>query len=203
MVCQDPGMTATAADFTWFAKHFPDLADGYCITLVQGLAPASVLRRLDARDESRIIGADQLLAPAFKAWDHYDGRNLFVGVTAVGDWALMVEPNGFLGATPEVILPLSQGTSLVSHYSDINAVDHFYWVQDGVTRLHFLPQFPDRRDGTDPDGLADIMRQVGFDHPELHTESAFALAQHLTGVRLTPELLESATYLCGTAPVPA
>ncbi|MEH0823749.1 MULTISPECIES: DUF6461 domain-containing protein [Micromonospora] len=55
----------------------------------------------------------------------------------------------------------------------------------------------------------EAMRQAGFDLSEdddadfsVHTEAAFALAEHLTGVRLAPELLGSATYVCGTAPIP-
>ena len=68
---------------------------------------------------------------------------------------------------------------------------------------------PTHRDDSDPDGLVEVMRQVGFDLSEndyasyeLRTEAAFALAEYLTGVRLTPELLETAIYVCGTAPVP-
>src|SRR5262249_20118784 len=75
--------------------------------------------------------------------------------------------------------------------------------------LDFEPLFPADRRGSDPDGLAEVMRQVGFDlradedrSYELHTEAAFALADHLTGVRLTPEFLDSATFLCGMAPPP-
>lgn len=50
------------------------------------------------------------------------------------------------------------------------------------------------------------MQQVGFDLSDgedrdyaLHTEATLALTEHLTGVRLTAELLDSAEYLCGLA----
>ncbi|BDH11936.1 DUF6461 domain-containing protein [Streptomyces hygroscopicus] len=53
------------------------------------------------------------------------------------------------------------------------------------------------------------MRGAGFDlgdsrdrSYELHTEAAFALAERLTGVRLSSEVLPSATFLCGTAALP-
>jgi hypothetical protein len=55
------------------------------------------------------------------------------------------------------------------------------------------------------------MRQAGFDlregaeynqEPYARTAAAFALAEHLTGVRLTPELVDESLYLCGIAPVP-
>ncbi|MEH0984602.1 DUF6461 domain-containing protein [Micromonospora sp. CPCC 205556] len=202
-------MTATASDYTWFPDRFPGLMGAYCMTLVKGLTPAELLNRLGAREECRVTGAEELLEPAYQPWKEHHGDPLFVGVTAVGDWALAVEPNGYLGTLDEVIVPLSKGTRLVSHFRNVNAVDHFFWLEDGDLRLHFEPLFPSGRDGSDPDGLLEVMRQVGFDLSEdddasyeLHTEATFALAEHLTGIRLTPELLEAATYACGTVPIP-
>ncbi|MER5605532.1 DUF6461 domain-containing protein [Micromonospora tulbaghiae] len=201
-------MSATASGYAWLTDRFPGLMEAYCLTLVEGLTPGKLLDRLGARQESRVRGTAELLEPAYDAWEDHDGERAFVGVTAVGDWALAVEPNGYLGTLDEVIVPLSRGTRLVSHFRNVNAVDHFFWLDDGVLRLHFEPLFPAHRDGSDPDGLVQVMRQVGFDLSDddadytVHTEAAFALAEHLTGVRLTPEFLESATYLCGTAPVP-
>jgi hypothetical protein len=201
--------TATAADYTWFDEHFPWLAEAYCIMLVRGIAPRELLRRIGATEQPPVTGVEGLEGPAYGAWDEHEGDLLLVGATAVGDWTLTVEPNGHLGVTDQLIRPLSRGTRLVSHFRNINAVDHFYWVEDGDLRLHFEPLFAHARDGSDPDGLTDVMRQVGFDlgddqdrDRELHTEAAFALTEHLTGVRLTPSLLESAGFLCGLTPVP-
>lgn len=202
-------MTATAADFTWFDDRFPGLAEAYCITLVRGMAPEELLERLRATDPIHLKGAESLVEPAYDAWDVHDGDRLFIAAAQVGDWVLAIEPNGYLGTLDQVILPLSQGTRLVSHFRNVNAVDHFHWCEDGDLRLHFEPLFPFSRDGSDPDGLEPVMRQVGFDlsdkddrQYQLNTEAAFALAEHLTGVRLTPELLEIAEFLCGTAPLP-
>jgi len=68
--------------------------------------------------------------------------------------------------------------------------------------------FPTRRWGSRPDNLVEAMRRVGFRlsdgedaSPQLHTEAAFALAEHLIEIRLTPALLDEATHLCGTAPL--
>ena len=200
-------MTATAADYTWFSQRFPDLAEAFCLTLVEGLTPVEVLHRLAAREQVRLTGVDQLLEPAYGAWEAHEA--LFLGVTEVDGWALVVEPNGYLGVTEDAVVPLSVGTRLVSHFRNVNAVDHFYWIENGDIRLDFEPLFPADRGGSDPDGLADVMRQVGFDlrgdddhDDELNTEAAFALAEYLTGVRLTPQLLGSATFLCGTTPAP-
>ena len=49
--------------------------------------------------------------------------------------------------------------------------------------------------------MAELLRLMDaeFDIP---TEAAFALAERLTGVRITMELLEESRYECGVAPVP-
>jgi hypothetical protein len=203
-------MTATAADYTWFSERFPPLAVAYCLTLVDKLTPVQVLDRVGARERTQLTGTSQLVEPAYNCWGPGQGVRFFLGAASVGEGTLIVEPNGFLGVTDQAIVPLSSGVQLVSHYRNVDAMDRFCWVVDGDIRLQFEPLFPVDRSGSDPDGLVDVMRQVGFDlNPdeeerdyELHTEAAFALAEHLTGVRLTPALLESAEYICGVAQLP-
>lgn len=202
-------MAATAADYTWFGDRFPELAEAYCLTLVHGLRPEELLDRTGACHRSVVTGVGALVEAAYDAWDEYGDDLLFAAVAAVGEWALMVEPNGYLGTTDKVVVPLSRGTRLVSHFRNVNAVDHFFWLEDGETRLHFEPLFAYSRDGSDADGLVTEMERAGFDLSEaedrsyeLHTEAAFALAEQLTGVRLTPELLDTTPYLCGLAPLP-
>ncbi|MEO3874031.1 DUF6461 domain-containing protein [Nonomuraea sp. B12E4] len=108
---------------------------------------------------------------------------------------------------PKAIVPLSAGTRLVSHSRNVNAVGYFHWVEDGEIRLSFDPLFPSFRRGSAPDELSAMMQRVGFDLGDdidrsIHDKAAFALAEHLTGVKLTPQLLEESTYLCGLAPRP-
>lgn len=52
-----------------------------------------------------------------------------------------------------------------------------------------------------------VMRQVGFDlsggsHHHSPSQLYLALAEYLTGVILTPEILEDATYQCRIVPAP-
>ncbi|WTW95344.1 DUF6461 domain-containing protein [Streptomycetaceae bacterium NBC_01309] len=197
----------TALDYVWFDEHYPDLAQAYCLTLVRGLTPEALLGRLGAAELCRVSGVGGLYGPARAAWDVHHGDRLFAGVTAVGEWALMIEPNGYLGSLESVIQPLSQGTTVVSHFRNVNAVDHFYWFEDGELRLHFEPLFSDQREGSDADSLMDEMRAAGFDLAEdgdleLNTEAAFALAERLTGVRVTRELFDTAEFTGGTAERP-
>jgi hypothetical protein len=129
--------------------------------------------------------------------------------TVPGGWALAMELNGHLGVTPGVIVPLSAGTVVVSHYRN-DAVHRFYFVEDQVIRLYFEPLFPADREGSERDELAGAMTQAGFDLREdagaegdvPAAAASFALAEILTGVRVSPELIEDSSYWCGVVQAP-
>jgi hypothetical protein len=204
-------MTATAADYTWFSERFPALTYAYCLTLVEGLSRAETLKRIGAETDCRLVGVEQLNESAYSKahWGGEQGYQNYVGATDLGEWTLIVEPNGFLGVTEQVIVPLSRGVRLVSHYKNVDSDNRFCWVEDGDIRLRFEPMFAHYRSGSDPDGLVDVMPELGFDlaheedrNYEPYKEAAFALAEHITGVRLTAAILESADFLCGLARLP-
>ncbi|MET8989152.1 DUF6461 domain-containing protein [Nonomuraea wenchangensis] len=165
-------MIATPDDYSWFSpERFPGLADAYCFTYVRGLTPEEVVTRLGVRVEdcSRVT-LDGLI------------RRQTFGAVAVGDWVLLVEACSGLGITEEIIMPLSAGTRLVSHfYLDVDDMDYFYWIDDGKIRFEFA-------------------HQEGYPIADPHTGPAFLLAEHLTGITMTPRLLEESTYLCGVVP---
>ncbi|MER5212777.1 DUF6461 domain-containing protein [Streptomyces sp. NPDC002838] len=198
--------TTTAADYAWLEERYAHLMVAFCVTLVRGLTAEELLQRLGAEPEVRVTGVEPLSEPSYDVREPY---RLFVGATSVGDWSLMVEFNGHLGVTNQAMLPVSRGRTVVSHYRNVNAVDHFCWYEDGELRLHFQPLFAHDRHGSHPDELLTQMREAGFDLSEdedrdyhNHTEAAFALAHRITGIRLTPELLSSAEFIGGTARVP-
>jgi hypothetical protein len=204
-------MTATYADYEWISDRPEGLFDAYCLTLARALTPDEFLARIDARPDTSRTGVDELFAPSMELWERFPDAGLMIGVTVVrggeADWALGLEVNGFLGVTPEVLVPLSAGTRVVSHYAS-EGVSSFYWAEDGEIRLSFKPLDVESREGAEPDALLDTMQEVGFDlsddgdnldHPEA---AAFALAERLTGVRVTADMLEQATYTCGIASAP-
>ncbi|MFJ2034369.1 DUF6461 domain-containing protein [Streptosporangium sp. NPDC087985] len=221
-------MIATAADYVWFYDRFPSLWEAYCLTLVESLRPEDVVTRLGARTEDVVarfgdwmdnvpsgMSFDDLNSAAYSGpgpYGTWDGH--FFGAVSVEDWCLIVEPNGFMGATPAIIKPLSAGTRLVSHRRNVNAVKHFYWAEYGEIQLGFEPPFASDRYGSDPDGAVEAMRRAGFDledndKPErlavaedvaARTGAVFALAENLTGIKLTAQLLEESAYLCAVAP---
>ncbi|WP_432105686.1 DUF6461 domain-containing protein [Streptomyces sp. bgisy091] len=197
-------VTRTAADYTWFEDDFPDIAEAYCFTLVRGLSPGELISRLDGRPETPLRGITAVVDATFAQYDLEKGDRQLVALTTVGPWTLLIEPNGYLGVTEERALPASAGVSWVSHFVNINALGTFLWAEDRTLRLCFDPMFPEERWGAAPDGLLDVMRRTGFhfddDDPEtdLSSPAAFALAEHLTGVAITPELLRSTTFTCAT-----
>ncbi|MER7668417.1 DUF6461 domain-containing protein [Kitasatospora sp. NPDC096128] len=212
-------MTAAHAnDYTWFEQRYPVLGEAYCLTHVQDTAADELLRRFDALTGREVTGLDAVIA----AWETFDDgedeeaqellgpdeERLLVAVTELDGWALAVEPYGYLGSLSEVISTLTEGTRLVSHFRSAHAVDHFNWWERESCRLQFEPLFADQRHGTDADapGIPELLTACGFrldgERADLHTEAAFALAERLTDVRLTPERLEAATFRLGYAPRP-
>ncbi|WP_331725302.1 DUF6461 domain-containing protein [Streptomyces zaomyceticus] len=200
-------MTKTGADYSWFEDDFPDIAEAYCFTLVRGLSPAELMSRLEGRPEAPLQGIAAVADAAFAQYDLEERDRQLVAMTTVGTWTLLIEPNGYLGVTEEQALPASAGTSWISHFTNINAVGTFLWAEDQVLRLCFDPMFPEDRWGTEPDELRDVMEGIGFhfddDDPEkdLSAPAAFALAEHLTGVAVTPALLQDTTFTCTTVKI--
>src|SRR5262245_24473980 len=82
---------------------------------------------------------------------------------SVGSSTLVVEVDGRLAETEQLLSPLSRGTSVASHFENVNALMSFCWVVDGTVRLRFDPLFAFDRSGPDSDNLVEVMEQVGFD----------------------------------------
>ncbi|GAA1009728.1 hypothetical protein Aple_022140 [Acrocarpospora pleiomorpha] len=200
-------MIATPDDYSWFSRErFPGLADAYCFTYVRGLTPEELMTRLGVRVEdcSRMT-LDELI------------RRQTFGAVAVGDWVLLVEAHGGLGVTEEIIMPLSAGTRLVSHfYLEVDGMDYFHWIDDAKIRFEFLHQegyshwikdgkiqfmFRHHENYSEemPDELAETLERIDspvYPIADPHEGPAFLLAERVTGITMTPQLLEESTYLC-------
>jgi hypothetical protein len=199
-------------DYEWAEDWYDSVGQAYCLTLASGLTPAEFLSRIGAAPEGASEGLETIGARSQELWEQDPVQHAIIGVTEVRDadgspWALGVEVNGSLGATPEVIGPLSAGARVVSHFANASA-ERVYWMADGRVALTFNPLFPQDREGTESRAAGRMLRAAGFDladdaenidHP---TASAFALAQLITKVEVTRDLLETATYELGLAPHP-
>jgi hypothetical protein len=208
--CDTGGVARSAGDYEWVLEWANGLLSvGYCVTFVRHRTPTDVLNQLHVAERVSLTGLASMGEPAGEAWSRNSSRGGFVGVTKLGDWSVIFELNGDLGTLPEVLVPLSTDTTVVSHYRNVNALDFFSWVEDGRFRLRFEPLFPTVRQGTDATTIDAILRGAGFDLSDSedrdiirHTAAAFALGEILTGVVLTPEMLESMALSCGIAPRP-
>ncbi|NRQ38497.1 hypothetical protein HII36_42725 [Nonomuraea sp. NN258] len=199
-------MIATAADYAWFTfgrfiyDEYTDLREAYCFTLVRGLTPEQVLTRTGA-ESLPPMGLKELIGAGVSDLGRpRSGYSHFFGIVPVDDWAFIVEPNGFMGVQPGMAGRLSAGTRLVSHYLNVNGQEDFLWMEDGQERLALEPSFSDIDSFTKwEEEFAEIARHVEFDAAH-SSESFLAMAEYLTGVKVTPELLEQSTYQCGVAP---
>ncbi|MFF8955412.1 DUF6461 domain-containing protein [Streptomyces sp. NPDC014894] len=207
---------ATAADYSW--THSPSSpfgharGAGYSLVLVRGIGPEEVLRRAGAEPEGVRTGFDALVEEHVGLLDEYDGwpECTLAGAVAVpgegGEWTLVLELGGdALGMSPRFMEAVSSGTRAVSHTGNSGKPIHlFHWYEDGALRTGF--EYPAHCDGDTPDALNALITVVGLvpaddEAPGAdRTAAFFALAEHLTGVRVTEELLAGAAYRTGLIP---
>ncbi|RJL32075.1 DUF6461 domain-containing protein [Bailinhaonella thermotolerans] len=192
-------MIATPGEYAWFTeRHSLGLAEAYSFIFVRGFTPEQLVARMGGRAEDfSWMTLDESIA----AGDRYGYNTETVAVTSVGDWAFVAQYNSWLGADDEFIVPLSESTRLVSLYHlDLKGLEEFRWVEDGEIRFAFWAQ-----DGFSevPAELVETMERIDRDYEcELYKGAGFALIEHLTGIKLTPQILEESAYLCGVIPTP-
>ncbi|PZG21219.1 DUF6461 domain-containing protein [Nonomuraea aridisoli] len=187
-------MITPLGDYAWFADS--GLAEAYSFIFVRGLTPEQLVTRMGGRAEDF---SWMTLDESIGVGGRYDYKTEFVAVTAVGEWAFVAQYNSWLGADDEFIVPLSAGTRLVSLYHlDIKGLEEFRWVEDREIRFAFWAQ-----DGFSeiPDELVETIEQLDRDSGEhkwdLHRGPGLVLIEHLTGIKLTPQILDESTYLSG------
>ncbi|MDV5143459.1 DUF6461 domain-containing protein [Streptomyces sp. SBC-4] len=211
--------SVTAHDYAWIRSSSLfryALERGYGLTLARDVTPGAVLRAMGAEPQGRCTGADALIEREEDRLDatDYGDDSFIVGAFTVpgtgGDWTLVLHFDGGVGMRPDFLETLSTGGRTVTHSSNGGKPMHlFSWYEDGGLRTAF--EWPTTRDGSTPDDLVSVMREVGFDlsegatSPVTDTKAAvLALAERLTGVRVTEELLKDAEYELGYVPeVPA
>ncbi|MCJ0874123.1 DUF6461 domain-containing protein [Streptomyces sp. AP-93] len=203
---------ATAGDYGWI-RASPSLfayalEGGYTLTLVRGLTPARVLEVVGAEPRDACDGFHDLVFEHTEALDAYgySPDAFLAGAFTVqgegGDWTLVMEFGGDLGTRPRFMEALSAGSRAVSHTSNGGKpMDFFHWYEAGELRTTF--EDPADRTGSAPDELIGVLSELGLNptgdrDPEVDEKAAvFALAERLTGVRVTEELLRDAVYATG------
>lgn len=213
---------STYRDYLWLGKQYEFwTGNGYCATLIRNATPEQVLEALDAGPRRPTayglndVGLEDVNFEILKLVEF--PKSQVIAVTAVGDgWTLMIQQNsGYVGIDAQLMAPIIAGHEVISHYTSVNADGRFIWWRDGREQISFDTLLPghDLLDSTrwEPDVYAHIMNlinQVGgieFDYDGTRTEShhvqgAFALAERLTGVRITHNILDEAPYIVAIAP---
>jgi len=207
--------TATAADYGWirdFSSPFRyALESGYTLTLVRGVPPEQLLALAGAEPRGVCEGADELIErhqELLEESEGQDGPYVLAGACAVpgeeGDWALVLALGGD-SWPPGFMETLSAGTRAVSHSSNGGKpMEFFHWYENGELRTHF--EWPRVRGGSTPDELNSLICEVGLGLTDEEISRAdrkaavFALAERLTGVRVTAELLALAEYRTAAVP---
>lgn len=209
----------TAQHYAWIRtsplfRHM--MESGYTLTLIRGRSPQEVLHAMEAEPRGTGEGAAGLseAEDAHRAevdddyWDDSYIAGAFKAPGEKGDWTVVLGFDGGLGVS--CAERLSEGSRVVAHSSNGGKPIHlFHWFEDGELRTTF--ESPSARDGNSPDELVPLLREVGFPlTPEgEHDESTpvvdgkaavLALAERLTGIRVTESLLQDATYELGLVP---
>ncbi|WP_093627009.1 DUF6461 domain-containing protein [Streptomyces sp. 3213.3] len=210
--------SVTARDYAWIrsSRWFGYAQEvGYTLTLVRGVAPSEVLRVMEAEPRGTCVGVnalieeqDELSGPG-DYWDASFIAGAFTVSGEGGDWTLVLHVGeGGMGMQPRFLEALSDGGCAVVHSSNGGKPMYFFhWYEDGELRTTF--EWPTTRGGSTPDALNSVMRDVGYALSDddwqtgerVDTKAAaFALAERLTGVRVTEELLRDAEYQLGYVP---
>ncbi|MCZ4537832.1 DUF6461 domain-containing protein [Gordonia terrae] len=219
-------MTTTYRDYLWFNDdEFAGWrATGHVVSLIREATADGILDALSAysrrtrgigldgfgkrAQEFELLGLVPMMSQAVQT----------VGVADIGDgWVLLIQHNSeYLGVTDELFRPVIDNHEVVSHFSNVNANSRFVWWRGGQQQISFEPMFAtwdlDRARSIPVTGsstLYDLMSEVGgfqlgeTDEPRtefFHLEASFALAERITGIAVTKELIESAEFTVALVP---
>lgn len=93
-----------------------------------------------------VNAASEHLATFGEALDEqdFDTGTYALQLRQVGDWLVLVEPNGYLTSLPELAVALTAGGgTIVSVFWNVNAVMQFLLVRDGRVLRRFDPLMPE------------------------------------------------------------
>jgi Family of unknown function (DUF6461) len=204
--CGSPGAAeplpsaSAAPDYGWPARS-ADLTRGFCFTLVRGIKPYDLIERLGG-DELDRIEWPRVIGPG-------DGESgvrsrYFIAIARNEDWSIIVEDNGTLGVTPQIVQPLSAGGGEVFAFRGGGGrPGRLMAFRDGDLALDFDTSAPDRMSGS---GVADYRSDllaaglIGGVGPAEPTAPALSFLAARTGVELTEQLMQTNTYLLVTVP---
>ncbi len=181
----------------------------FSVAFFRGLDPAEVVRRFscdeDSGQESDFGGLDDKAYEFVNETEGGDGGG-YVGVFQTGEWCVAIEPYGWMVTLHEVVTKLSRGCEVLAVTRHDYAAEHsFEYAIDGTIVTGYPLRHPYERYGSDPDRLNGFMLELGMGLGKPEDEAAwdaawednsytavprgFALAEKVTGVPFTPDML--------------
>jgi hypothetical protein len=172
----------TEADYAWAEGR-----DACCVSFVEAERPEAVLRNMILDGSTTgFVSVAQARRWASRQKGPNDGSVIQAGI--VGGWVVTVEAKGYQATLPEVVHRISEGSRAIVVFRSVHGHTSFLYAVDGGVVRSFDPLLYD--DPMPWDGPP-LPEESGLDFGSGHPmASAFACAERLTGVRLTPELLD-------------
>lgn len=205
----------SSGDYRWIESAYPEwFGDGYCAALVRA-DPEDVLATLGGGYARRVVMGVGI-GLGFLAFNDYDVDlevEQPVGLTTVsgngGPWTLLAQSQStFIGIDDVPMLEvLGERYEVVSH-ANVNGYGQFVWWREGTRQVRFEPMLASSQLSAvsafaDPgrDRVVELISQTGgldvepANHPSTdHIAGSFALADALTGVNLTRDILDTARF---------
>lgn len=196
-------------DYLWVEDFGFFTSNGYCLALIATSTPEEILASVEASDDRlTVAGVKDAIRESSSLTERHDvdgvNTQLLTAAEMPGGWTMLLQASGFLG--------ISAAMSEIAAHHDVVAhgADRFMWWSQGVQRITFEPLLPQSdllgvlADRQASDARAEIIALIGevggIDLDETpgrefhHVAGSFALAERLTGVRITRELLETIQF---------
>ncbi|WP_086664050.1 DUF6461 domain-containing protein [Lentzea kentuckyensis] len=180
-------------DHSWADAYHADdqfLGEIFALAFVRDVKPLDAMRRVGGLPDTLAERTPDEIAELHD-FDH--GYPEVVSALALGEWTVLLQPNGFWVSSLDNAL--SRGTESVTVLRHDYASPRFTYAVDGEVVTTFHLNYPDMRGGSDRDRLLAPMREAGFDpdddegqYGEAHSRG-LRLAELITGVAPTFEQL--------------
>jgi hypothetical protein len=172
-----------------------DLGEIFCLTLIKGVDDVEALHRMGAYPDTLALRTGEELSELVA--DFETGYPKMVAALTIGDWAVVIQPDGFEAADGLFLERVSVGTEVLAVLRHDYARPQVAYAVDGTTMLSFDPSYPDvdLMHGADVGAMLPLLRELGLRDPA-HAEdeddwrtsvaNAMLLAQRVTGVQIRP-----------------
>ncbi|MEU3165727.1 DUF6461 domain-containing protein [Streptosporangium sp. NPDC006930] len=126
-----------------------------------------------------------------------DDSESLIELDSLGKWAIAFEPNGHEGARKAVMESVSIGGCAFSVFWNVELDSSIMYAVDGHVLTSFTLLDLERRSGSAPEALDQMMAELGIGHglsiPALKAR-LLALGEAISGQPITPEFLRSPKF---------